>query len=703
MKKEKQSYSFTICFLLILIAFGSFFSVRGFRNVVYADPVPILPDRKFDNALIQMIGEHEQSVTQQQAKRNPYISERLIVKSNDPTLDPEDYGAVDAIRDRSGTYVLQFDSTLDARKAEASLKREDSTVYVEPDTYLFASGFDTQIDESLWGQTAKMIGADKYAESLAGTTRSVTVAVLDTGISYSSPKLAGRLDTSLEQSSFVEGYENANQDSYTTGNYLKHGTHVAGIIAQCVEQLPNISILPIRVLNNDGNGNVTQVSKAIRYAADKKADVINLSLCGYTGEISETIQSAIQYAVGKGTVVVAVAGNDNADISGYTPSNIKECIVVGAVDSSFDRYVRCNYGSTLDVMAPGVDVYSTIWNGAENGYGTSTGTSMACPHVAAAAAMLKLANSGLSPTEIETMLCEKYVRDLGASGKDNYYGYGMIYLTTEIDQAAADAVITQISQLPQTVTLSSKTAIEAAAAAYEALTEDQKKLVTNYSALQSAQTALQKAVSEAGNGNEQNSGTGNSGNGNTSGTQNSSGKQNSSSGTAAYAASKPKANVTYRVPLRRKQKTRYLKVVGLAGGDKVVSWKSSDTRKVKVYGKSDGTCLIKAGTRTGYAKITATCQSGRKVYFYFRIQKNKVRTKKLQIAKKTVQVSAGRKLKLHISRYPVTAVDKLVYRSNNKKIAKVSKDGVISAVSPGTTTIIVTSGKAKLKVKVVVG
>ena len=440
MKTERRFFNSIVLFLLILTSFGSVFGVRGCLSTVHADSVPKLSARKFTDALTDMTAEYDKNVTQRQAERDPYISERLIVKSTDENLDPDDYGAVDAIHDRNGTYILQFESSGEAKRAAQSIAAEDSTVYVEPDGYLFACDFSDSLNEDLWGTSAAMVGADQYAESLTSSAGSVEVAVLDTGISFTSPKLAGRLDTVRAKSFATYEGDLLNVDqSQESSTELKsrHGTHVAGIIVQCTEALPNVVILPVRVLNNKGAGYVSQVANGIRYAADQGASVINMSLSNRLTVGGETIRLAVDYAISRGAAVVVVSGNDGQNVADITPGNLEECIVVGAVNSNKSRWYSSNYGSTVDLVAPGVNVYSTSWENLTNGYNQLTGTSMAAPHAAAAAAMLKLANSNYSPAEIEHIL-QTHVLDLGDSGKDNYYGYGMVDLTTLLNDENPD-------------------------------------------------------------------------------------------------------------------------------------------------------------------------------------------------------------------------------------------------------------------------
>lgn len=738
MKRSAFSLYYVLHYLPGLLLAGLLLHACGSARTVWADPLPELSARRFEKELVLMTAEYDKEVTQRQAESNPYLSERLILKSADPNLDPDEYGAVDAIQDRNGTYILQFESPGEARAAAHALSRKDSTIYVEPDGYLFACDFSTVLDEALWGSSANVIGADQYAQSLAGSTGTVEVAVLDTGISFTSPKLAGKLDTARAKSFVTDNNSLLNVDQSqesSTETKARHGTHVAGIIAQCTESLPNIRILPVRVLNNKGSGNVYQVAEGIRYAADQGAAVINMSLSGKLPIGGATIREAIDYAVSRGTIVVGVSGNNGTDVSAYTPGNIEECVVVGAVngnDSSYPRWSGSNYGSTVDIVAPGVNVYGTVWENLSDGYNSLTGTSMASPHAAAAAAMIKLAHGSYGPAEIEHVL-QQSVIDLGESGKDKYYGHGMIDLNLLLgNEAAAQIVVEQISDLPSRITLDDKAAVESAREAYDALTSDQKAYVTNLSVLTTAEEKIRKleadiaaaqtvmerisdlpseitladkaavesvrAAYDALTGDQKALVTNLSVLTCAEAKIKQQAEQNSE-----YKNSKPAANVTYRVPLKKKQKTKVLKVTGLADGDYVVKWTSSARKKVKVTGRADGTCVIKAGSRTGNASVTALTASGKKVVFKLRVQNGKVKTKKLKTSKKTIRIGVGESIKLPVTRYPVTSVQKITYTSKNKSAARVAGDGTVTGAAPGTARIVVRSGNAKLTFTVITG
>ena len=195
----------------------------------YAGFVPKISDQRFSSQLADMTEEYDKDVTRQQAARNPYINERLIVKSYD-TLNPEEYGAVDAIRDRDGHYILQFASSAAARRAEKRLEQRESTIYVEPDYPMFAQDEEQEDAQKAQAQDAVLqaqemkswgtsyTGCDTYAESLKDKAGLVKVAVLDTGILSTHEMFTGRLD-----------YQNQSQKDISDVN--GHGTSVAGVVA----------------------------------------------------------------------------------------------------------------------------------------------------------------------------------------------------------------------------------------------------------------------------------------------------------------------------------------------------------------------------------------------------------------------------------------------------------------------------------------
>ena len=264
--------------------------------------------------------------------------------------------------------------------------------------------------------------------TFAGTTgRGSTVAVIDTGVDLDHPEFSGRL---------VAGYDFVDADTIADdGN--GHGTHVAGTIAGANDGTGitgvayDANIMPLRVLGDDGYGWTRDIISAVRWAADNGADVINMSLGG--GGYSQAMADAISYASGRGSVVVMAAGNSGGSSPDYPAAHaINHGIAVGAVDRNRSLAGFSNQaGSTeLDyITAPGVNIYSAVPGG---GYDTFNGTSMATPHVAGVASLLKSHDRNLSPSTIEDLLTGSASngRSSGSSSSSKWRTQGSITLQT---------------------------------------------------------------------------------------------------------------------------------------------------------------------------------------------------------------------------------------------------------------------------------
>jgi len=255
-----------------------------------------------------------------------------------------------------------------------------------------------------WG--VYTLGFNEFAPKLTDYTTTVKVAVIDCGVDMDHPFLKDRLTS--------DGYDFIDHDYYPNDKD-GHGTHVAGIIADCTRGL-NVQIMPIRVMSNNYAANC-DISVGVEYAVNHGADVINLSLNGAPDIYRE---DAIQYAVDAGVVVVVSAGNEYDDVKNWGPAQLKDVIVVSNMDEEFYSAWDTNYGSTVDVCAPGVYVYS-CWN--DGAFEHLSGTSMSAPHISALAAMLLIENPSLTPAQVEKKI-KSYAKDLGDDGWDKYYGHG---------------------------------------------------------------------------------------------------------------------------------------------------------------------------------------------------------------------------------------------------------------------------------------
>lgn len=162
-----------------------------------------------------------------------------------------------------------------------------------------------------------------------------------------------------------------------------------------------------------------------------------------------------------------------------------------------------------------------------------------------------------------------------------------------------------------------------------------------------------------------------------------------------------KVNIS-SILLKTRQKTTLLRVSGLAKGDSIVSWKSSNTNIAKVYGRSNGTCTIQAGTRSGKTIITIALRSGLKKNITVTVQKTTVKTTKITGVATSLKLKRNQKATLKPVLQPLTSGEKITYKSSNTKIAIVNSKGQITARSKGTATITVTSGRKSVRCKVIV-
>jgi type VII secretion-associated serine protease mycosin len=279
-----------------------------------------------------------------------------------------------------------------------------------------------------------------HAESVwkKATGTGVVVAVVDTGVRSNHPDLKGQVLTGKD---FVRPGTSPSDEN-------GHGTHVAGIIAAVAGNHRGVAglarrarILPVRVLDADGSGTSDEVANGIIWAADHGADVINLSLGSSQSDPAE--QAAVAYAISKNVVVVAAAGNDGCQggliglgrpAPSY-PAAYPSVLGVGAITSkgSLASYSDC--GSWVDVVAPGSGIISTMIDHPGSGLGCSSGlgyycvlsgTSMATPYASAAAA-LEIQKLGKSWKQITVRgRIQSSADDLGASGRDENSGYGII-------------------------------------------------------------------------------------------------------------------------------------------------------------------------------------------------------------------------------------------------------------------------------------
>lgn len=246
---------------------------------------------------------------------------------------------------------------------------------------------------------------------------------------------------------FVAGDNDPQAGSqYQGGTAAHHGTYVSGLAAASSNNAKGVAgvnwgaqILPLQVLDDNGNGYTSEVAEAIEYAADAGVDVINLSLGSPYND--STVRDKIAYAQNLGVTVVVAAGNEGCNECLTYPANYPEVIAVGASTQSDVRASFSSWGANLDLMAPGAGgICSTTWS-ASNGSGayscSGQGTSFAAPIVSGAAGLIAGRNTALTPAEIRDILVRSSHKVTAMSSSfSTEYGYGRLNLQAALQQLA---------------------------------------------------------------------------------------------------------------------------------------------------------------------------------------------------------------------------------------------------------------------------
>jgi subtilisin len=256
----------------------------------------------------------------------------------------------------------------------------------------------------------------------------VRVAVVGTGIDFSHPDLAANYKGGV---SFVPGAGTPMDDN-------GHSTHCAGTIAAAINGAGVVGVAPsaylyaVKVLNSSGSGSYSQIISGIDWCIQNGMHIINITLGGTGG--SAALQSICNTAWSKGLLLVAGAGHAGAPVPPATssvayPAKYRNVIAVSVIDSANALASFSSRGAEVDLCAPGVNVLSTTRGG---GYGNMSGSAMACPHVAGAAAVVWGAHRFATNEQIWNLLAH-HVDNLGAPGWDTNFGYGRV----NVDRAAA--------------------------------------------------------------------------------------------------------------------------------------------------------------------------------------------------------------------------------------------------------------------------
>lgn len=298
-------------------------------------------------------------------------------------------GGVDRV---FGSALRGFTVKLSERQAKR-LAADPAVEYVEQDQVFHADT--TQANPPSWGldriDQASLPLSSSYNYTSTGS--GVNVYVIDTGVRISHSTFGGRAKNGYD---FVDGDAVA-QD----GN--GHGTHVAGTIAGGTYGVAKgATVYGVRVLDDAGSGTTAGVVAGIDWVTANaiKPAVANMSL---GGGASTTIDAAVNRSIAAGVTYAVAAGNSNANASSYSPARVAAAITVGATTSTDARASYSNYGSVLDIFAPGSSITSS-WNTSDTATNTISGTSMATPHVAGVIARYLQNNTSATPAQVSSAL-----------------------------------------------------------------------------------------------------------------------------------------------------------------------------------------------------------------------------------------------------------------------------------------------------------
>lgn len=267
----------------------------------------------------------------------------------------------------------------------------------------------------------RMVGAPLEWNETMG--ENVRVGIIDTGVDTNHIELRNRIRDGVN-------FSGGSKDNFEDEN--GHGTHIAGIVAAerngvgVVGVAPKADLYIAKAFGKDGKTQYPAIEKSVRWMEERKVDVINMSFSsGYT---SAKYRSLIWEAHEKGISIICAAGNEGElgdNTIGY-PASYAETVAVSAVDINRNIALFSSRGKAAEICAAGIDVYSTYPGG---GYATLSGTSMACPIITGAVAILQAKGyirygRRLSPEEIRLLL-NIYTEKLGSKGRDRSYGYGI--------------------------------------------------------------------------------------------------------------------------------------------------------------------------------------------------------------------------------------------------------------------------------------
>ena len=420
----------------------------------------------------------------------PHVDNQVVVKINPAHLDSAlktlqglniSKDQISSPIDAAGSRVIQVPPDK-LKEILAGLRSDPDIASAEPNYYVKASSTNAYPNDPLFpGQanlTAVQVPAAWTSLGMDGLPAQpgapVLVAVVDSGVDIAHEDLAAHIWSNPGETNCSDGIDDdhngyiddCNGWNFTARNKIVtddtadgHGTGMAGIIGAVTNNTPppptgigiagiapNAQILPVKVLLSNGVGTHSWAAEGIIYAAKMGARVIYL---GFASPVdSDILKNAIAFAVSKGAIIVAPAGNDNhATIDNY-PASYPGVISVGAVDNSSALAGFSTYSTHISLVAPGVNILTTFPG---NLYKSISGTSPAAAHVAGVAVMLAGQTRFLNQPALLTTALLGSALDLGAAGRDSIYGFGLLRANNALSATALTAIVQITSPSPSAV------------------------------------------------------------------------------------------------------------------------------------------------------------------------------------------------------------------------------------------------------------
>ena len=370
---------------------------------------------------------------------NPYSTNTILIKTSN-IEEIENAGNVQSVvKISDDLYNIHYLNAVDTKEGYSILKENEVVENVVKDykvsilenevSDITTKALEAPEEKTAWGVIDTGLELYKNKLNHAKYNPDIKVAVLDTGIRtthevFKNKNIADRLE-------LTNSYNYINRNTDITDD-SGHGTMVAGIIAESTSN--NVKIVPMKTMDSTGEGSILGVIEAM-YAIANKADVINLSLGIKESEIASGSRQVLDQAIKKiydsGVMIVCASGNDGEE-SVYYPASSDYTIAVGAATIHKEIASFSNYGNSIDFVAPGKSLTlpyhtgDTIYNVDLDNYNKkNSGTSFASPFISSAIAMIKSENKSYTIEQVNRILKEN-AEDLGAIGKDKYYGNGLL-------------------------------------------------------------------------------------------------------------------------------------------------------------------------------------------------------------------------------------------------------------------------------------